>query len=189
MESNLVLMKKSNNRQVWITTGHNLFSEEGHEGIQIERLARITGLNKSGFYHYFGDIHEFLKVLIRDQDRIIDELLPSISRIESYDPGFFELMLQNKNVCFFHIQLVRNRHIKYFFEAHERTNLKIDPLVIPAFSKEIGLSEKSAVPYYEMMRDMFYTRVDYKEFNHEFLRSMMEKFKRMIPVIMNDKSE
>jgi AcrR family transcriptional regulator len=182
-------MKKENSYPIWIKTGYQLFAEEGHEGIQIERLSRITGLNKSGFYHYFGDTHEFLKHLIQENDRIIDEVVEAIAKLDSYDPGFFNLMLQHKYVSFFHIQLVRNRHVRIFREAHQRNNKRIDSLTLPFFSKEVGLPEDVAAPYYEIMRDTFYTRVDFKTMNFEFLHSMMEKFKNMVSIIKEDQPQ
>lgn len=182
-------MKKNNHRQAWITTGYNLFAEEGHEGIQIERLARITGLNKSGFYHYFGDLHEYLKALVKEHDLLVDEFVDQVSDLESYDPGFLDLMLRYKYLCFFHVQLVRNRHVKIFIEAHDRNNLKIDPLVIPLFSNEIGLPLEVAIPYYEAMRDTFLTRVDNRTMNYKFLHDLMDQFKTMVPLILNNGSE
>lgn len=181
-------MKKTNHRQFWLETGYNLFAEEGHEGIQIERLARITGLNKSGFYHYFGDVHEFLKLLVQEHDRVIDGLLSWIGSLESYDPGFFDFMIQNKTVCFFHIQLIRNNHVKIFKEAHERNNLKIDPLVIASFSRELGLTIEVANPFYEYLRDTFYTRVDFRQMDYEFLHSTLENFKTTVKMMIESKS-
>ena len=57
-------MEKAKNSSVWTEVGYNLFAEEGIEGIQVERLARILQLNKSGFYHYFGDIDGYCEELI-----------------------------------------------------------------------------------------------------------------------------
>ncbi len=180
-------MKKDNSYPIWIKAGYNLFAEEGHEGIQIERLSRITGLNKSGFYHYFGDVFEFRKHLTSEHERITDQMLDLISLLDSYDPGFFKLMIQYENTCLFHIQLVRNRHIKLFLETHERINKKIDHKTYPLFIKEVGLSEDTAMPFYEMVRDMFYTRVDLKSFDYESLHSIMEEIKTLIPNILRKK--
>lgn len=133
---------------MWIEAKYNLFAEEWHEGIQIEQLARITRLNKSGFYHYFRDSQEFFKHLIKEHHRNIDNVLEAISNLETYDPGFFNLMLQYKYVCFFHILLVRNRNVRIFLESHECYNKRIDALIIPFFSREVGLPEHVAIPYY-----------------------------------------
>ena len=52
-------MEKHKNSSVWTEEGYRLFAKEGLDGIQVERLARILSLNKSGFYHYFGDLEGF----------------------------------------------------------------------------------------------------------------------------------
>jgi AcrR family transcriptional regulator len=49
-------MEKAKNSSAWTEVGYALFAEEGLDGIQVERLARILKLNKSGFYHYFRDL-------------------------------------------------------------------------------------------------------------------------------------
>ena len=61
------IMEKAKNLSVWTEAGYKLFAEEGLEGIQVERLARILQLNKSGFYHYFGDLDGYCEELIKLQ--------------------------------------------------------------------------------------------------------------------------
>lgn len=180
---------KQNNYHVWIDTGYRLFAEEGHEGILIERLARITGLNKSGFYHYFGDTHEYLKHLIQEHERIIDSLLDPMSKVQNYDPEYLEILVQNKDVAFFQIQLVRNRHMKLFVECHDRNNIKTAPIVTPLFCKELGLPLEAAYPYYEMMRDLYYMRADYKSYNYEFLHSIVEHCKNLVSAIKDSETK
>jgi hypothetical protein len=93
-------------------------------------------------------------------------------------------MIERKYVTFFHVQLVRNRHVKIFLEAHDRNNQKIDTLTLPYFSKEVGLVEEVAKPYYQIMRDVFFTRVNFKTMSYEFLHDLVEKFKNMVPQIL-----
>ncbi len=182
-------MKKVNHYHTWIEVGYQLFAEEGHEGLQIERLSRITGLNKSGFYHYFGDSHEYLKHLLKEHERLVDTLIEPISKLTSYDPGYLEILLQNKRVAFFQIQLIRNRHVKMFVESNDRNYKKTAPYVIPLFCKAIGLSEKAGFPYYEMMRDMYITEADFTSYTYEFLHSMVERFRIMVSIIKEDNGE
>jgi hypothetical protein len=44
-------MSKKNSIRTWLEAGYDQFADEGLEGLQIERLSRITNLNKSGYYH------------------------------------------------------------------------------------------------------------------------------------------
>ncbi len=182
-------MKKVNNYSTWIEAGYQLFAEEGHEGLQIQRLSRITGLNKSGFYHYFGDSHEYINHLLKEHERLVDTLIEPMSKLTSFDPGYLEILLQNKHTAFFQIQLIRNRHVKRFVECNERNNKKTAPFIIPLFCKTIGLSEKAAYPYYEMMRDMYINKADFSSYTYELLHSMVERFKNMVSIIKEDQPE
>jgi AcrR family transcriptional regulator len=71
-----LFMKNTKNLSTWLDTGYELFAREGLEGIQIERLARIVGLNKSGFYHYFGNLeiyrHELVKSHVQKVQQYFD---------------------------------------------------------------------------------------------------------------------
>ena len=55
-------MTKSNTSQKWIEAGYERFAHEGPHGIQVERLARIIGVNKSGFYHYLVIMKSLLNI-------------------------------------------------------------------------------------------------------------------------------
>jgi AcrR family transcriptional regulator len=58
-------MEKVKNSLLWTEEGYNIFAKEGLDAIQVERLARILHLNKSGFYHYFGDLEGYCVELIK----------------------------------------------------------------------------------------------------------------------------
>jgi AcrR family transcriptional regulator len=58
-------MPKPATYRVWIENGYALFAQDGLDGIQVERLAKMVSLNKSGFYHYFGDRESFLEELMK----------------------------------------------------------------------------------------------------------------------------
>lgn len=167
--------KKS--KQKWIETGYELFCEEGHEGIQIERLSRITGLNKSGFYHYFGDFNRFFEALMKDHIRKVDLMAEILPALESYDPDFLNLIVANKSTFCFHIQLVRNRRIKLFLETHNIVNSKIDQKARMLFGKELGLTEEAAARYHDIVRDLFFTRADFKNLTYEFLHALLTEVK------------
>ncbi len=179
--------KSRKSKQKWIETGYELFCEEGHEGIQIERLSRITGLNKSGFYHYFGGFDTYFKNLVKEHIRLVDQLVEILPSLKSYDPEFLNLIVANKSVFCFHIQLVRNRRIKLFLETHTLANSKIDKNARILFAKELGLTEELAAKYHDMVRDLFFTRADFKNLNYEFLQALFKEVKE-IAELMKEKN-
>ncbi|MBC6367410.1 TetR/AcrR family transcriptional regulator [Algoriphagus sp. AK58] len=175
--------KSKKSKQKWIDTGYELFCKEGHEGIQIERLSRITGLNKSGFYHYFGDFDGYYQALMREHIHKIDQISETLPKLKSYDPEFLNLIIENKWAFFFHIQLVKNRHIKLFLETHQIVNSKIDTNARLLFGKELRLNEEATAKYHDMVRDVFFTRADLKNLNYEFLHSLFIEVKTIAQLI------
>ncbi|HSF53704.1 MAG TPA: TetR/AcrR family transcriptional regulator [Algoriphagus sp.] len=175
--------KITKSKQKWINTGYELFCEEGHEGIQIERLSRITGLNKSGFYHYFGDFDRYFDSLMEEHIRLVDQMSERLVILTSYDPDFLNLIIAYKSTFCFHIQLVRNRHIKKFLETHNIVNSKIDVNARLLFAKELGLKEDVAARYHDMVRDLFFTRADFKNLDYDFLHSLLLEVKETAKLI------
>lgn len=174
-------IKKS--KQKWIDTGYELFCEEGHEGLQIERLSRITGLNKSGFYNYFGDLDQYFDSLMEEHNLLVDQMNEVLPTLNSYDPDFLNLIIANKPTFCFHIQLVRNRHIKKFLETHNLVNSKIDGNARILFAKDLGLKADAAARYHDMVRDLFFTRADYKNLNYDFLHTLFLEVKETAQLI------
>ena len=173
--------KKS--RLKWIETGYNLFCEEGHEGIQIERLSRITGLNKSGFYHYFGDFEGYFESLMEEHNRRMNQIALELPTLNEYDPDFLKLIVANKSSFCFHIQLARNKRIRLFEETLLSVNTKLDKTASMLFAKELGLSEVAAERYHEMVRDIFFTRAEHKILTYDFLHSLLQEVKETASLI------
>ena len=101
------IMEKAKNLSVWTEVGYNLFAEEGLDGIQVERLARILQLNKSGFYHYFGDLDGYCEELIKVHKRKTDLYLEDVATVKSIDPDFLMLLVKYKVPVMFQLQLLR----------------------------------------------------------------------------------
>ena len=93
-------MTKPTTYQVWIENGYKIFAQDGLDGIQVERLSKFVNLNKSGFYHYFGDRETFLEQLMKHHMQIARALAEDFRNMEQIDPDFFHLLLK---YCQFHI--------------------------------------------------------------------------------------
>ena len=95
-------MEKAKNSSIWTEAGYDLFAEEGIEGIQVERLARILNLNKSGFYHYFGDLDGYCDELIKLHERKADLYLADLAKVKSIDPDYLMVLVKHKiaDACF-----------------------------------------------------------------------------------------
>ncbi|GAA0881216.1 hypothetical protein GCM10009119_41860 [Algoriphagus jejuensis] len=170
----------------WLNLGYKLFSEEGHEGLQIERLARILGKNKSGFYHFFGDKDTFLERLMELHLEREEALAPKFIVLEKIDSQFIRLMVENKEAILFQTQLVKNRDLKLFQETYHHTNQVIEGVVQSVWVKYLGVSEEVSMKYWRLIRDTFYARVTSKTFNQEWLLDFIEEAKSILSEAQNN---
>jgi AcrR family transcriptional regulator len=180
-------MEKYKNSAMWTEVGYDLFAHEGWQHIQVERLARISQLNKSGFYHYFGDLEGFSLELINMHKRNINIFLQEVRQIKKLDPDYLLLLSKHAKTVMFHVQLTRHRNHNAFYEASEKVDQWIDLGVRQLWLDFISIhgNTELAMRYYHIVRDMFYTRASFQNLNYPFLHDLVKDAKG----VMNKISE
>jgi AcrR family transcriptional regulator len=175
-------LSKNNSEHIWIEVGNNQFAAEGLEGIQVERLARIAGLNKSGYYHYFGDRDSFLEKLMEHHLQLAIPYANELKQVQQFDPEFINLLIKHSTSVMFDSQLVRNRHVKLIEETHAQTRKIVDPILSKLFAEFIGHKDhlEFAVKYYNQVWFMFHGQITFKKMNHPFLRDFMYNAREVI---------
>jgi AcrR family transcriptional regulator len=178
-------MNISNSYKTWIEAGYNQFAIAGLEGIQVEGLARITNLNKSGFYHYFGDRETFLEQLMKHHYSLAITLSNELRKMQLIDPDLFNLLIKYRTPVIAHMQLVRNRHHTLLHEHYQKVNNLIDLVVAPFWAKYLGMHDNLplAQRYFEQARDAFYTRISFENMNEVFLREFFLEAKMLVTEI------
>jgi AcrR family transcriptional regulator len=168
-------MEKNKNSAVWTEKGYDLFAHEGWHRIQVERLARILQLNKSGFYHYFGDFDGFSMELINMHKKNINIFLQDVRQIKNLDPDYLLLLTKHATTIMFQVQLTRYRSHDSFYEVSEKVDQWIDLGVRELWLDFIGVHSKAAfaMRYYHIVRDMFYTRASFQNLNYPYLHNLL----------------
>lgn len=179
-------MKKDSNSSVWAEEGYTLFAKEGIEGVQIERLARILKLNKSGFYHYFGDLNGFCEQLLILHEKKAECYLADAREVTTIDPGYLQLIIDYKIPIMFQIQLIRNKNIQAFKRVAETIDQKEDVVLQDLWTDYIGFHDNPdlAIRYFNIVRDMLYTRLNLQNINYPFLHSMMNEARELMQQII-----
>jgi AcrR family transcriptional regulator len=172
-------MEKVKNSLAWIEEGYHLFAQEGLDGIQVERLARILQFNKSGFYHYFGDIEGFSQELIKMHERKVDHFIADIHQTKVLDPDYLHLLVEHSVTVMFQVQLSRRKDNHAFYALHNRLNDLAGAAVLPLWSDYLGVDFSSDVAwrYFNIVRDMFHTRISFKNLNFGYLHQLVTEVK------------
>jgi AcrR family transcriptional regulator len=175
-------MSKINSEHTWIEAGYNQFAAEGLEGIQVERLARITGLNKSGYYHYFGERDTFLEKLMEHHLQLAITYTNELKQIQQFDPEYIEVLIRYAKNLMFDSQLVRNRHDQLLVKTHQQINEMIDPVLSKLFADFIGHKDhlEFSTKYYNQVRYMFHAQITPERMNYPFLRDFLYEARDVI---------
>lgn len=183
-------MENLSTKEKWIVTGYELFAEEGPKDIRVERLARILDLNKSSFYHFFGDLDYFFQQMVAYHHAQVELYLADVRKCRNFDPDFLHTLVHHKVPVLAHMQLVLNRHVPLFFDAYKQVNVKADRVILPLWSVFIGIPEQPelALQYFEQVRDMFYSRISNNTLNYEFLHALVHEAREIVLKMSNGKA-
>lgn len=167
-------MEKAKNSSHWVDEGYTLFAREGLGGIQVERLARILQLNKSGFYHYFGDIDGFHEAILTRHKKVTESYLEELREIKTIDPDLFQLVVKYKLPVLFNMQSFRQKATGPFHKLATLIDQAESDIVQDLWSGYLGVHHQSvpAIRFFEIVRDMFYMRVTLENFDFKFLRNL-----------------
>ena len=182
-------MSEPNALRKWIETGYELFAEEGPEGIQVERLARILNLNKSGFYHYFGDMESFSKELIKHHYQEFDRFLQDAAGCVNVDPAYAMVLLKHKVAVMAQMHLVRNKSNPMFYGAHKELDDKVGRVVLRIWEDHIGIHNNPELvfQYFGIIRDMFYSRITWETYTYDYLHELAEESRDIVSKINSEK--
>jgi len=180
-------VNKVNHSSAWTESGYDLFAREGDLGLQVERLARITGLNKSGFYHYFGDIEGFHAALLTLHEKTAAIYMEELKGIKSIEPDYLNLLVKYKTPVMFQMQLTRTKSNPYFQKMVELVNQMQETILSPVWCDYLGVDNNSdlGMRYFNIVRDTFYFRVTFQNFSYLHLQNVLGEAR----IILNNLSE
>jgi len=177
-------MPKEKTSEKWIEAGYDLFARKGPEGIHVEKIARTLDLNKSSFYHHFGTLEIFYEYLVLHHYKELDVAMSDAQDAQTLDPEYLNVVLMHKVPFMVQVQLSRHTTNPLFSEAAVKVNQKIDQSVIHLWSKHLGLHNKQlALLFLGFVRDTFYARVTFENFNYAFLRDLARESKAIVEEI------
>lgn len=173
----------------WIKAGYELYGREGIEGVRVERIARDLQLNKSGFYHYFGSMTNFIKSLLHHHAATAKNIALEIGMCESLDPDLLLLMIRQKEFFLMESQLLlRSKPSDHTLKIDEASKV-VNKELLPLWRRATRLPDDSvvALSYLNIILHFFYARIDIKNLTYEFLHSLTLETEDVLNKVMNNK--
>jgi len=166
----------------WIEAGYELLAKEGPNGIQVEKLARQLDLNKSGFYHYFGDREVFVNRLLEHHLEVSKQFLNKLKHLRNFDPEYIDLLIEFRTSTYVQMQLRRNSENPYFKAVFEKVSRRNDMETIALWAAYLNIpnNQTLSLGFWQIARDVFYLRLTFEKMNPEYIRGLVEEVKGLV---------
>lgn len=175
------------NREKWIKEGYSLLAREGLTGIQVERLARIIGVNKSGFYHHFGDRDCYLEELTEYHENLKKNFTAEVTQLKHFDPDYFEVLVEYKDSFFVDIHLGRFRVNPKLKESSGNVRNVNEKKIMPLWAEYINVQDNPELAFeiWKVVRDAVFLRLTYNDMNLESLNRAIKDIKGIFERLKN----
>jgi len=175
-------MAKMTNELIWIEEGYKIFAREGLKGLKVELLAKNLNLDKSEFYHYFGDLAVFCGALLRMHKRIFDNYAQELREIKSIDSDYLHLLIRYKISVMFQMQMTMEKNDVSFQRLREDISKEQSRILEPIWSEYLGILNKPDLTngYFNIVRLMFYARITPENFEYSYLKNFITEAKETI---------
>jgi AcrR family transcriptional regulator len=177
----------TDNREKWIKEGYSLFAKEGPDGIQVERLARIIGVNKSGFYHHFGDREGYLEELTKYHESLTKKFNNVVTHLNHFDPDYFEVLVEYKDSFFVNMHLGRYRLKPKLREASNNGRNVNEKKIFLLWEEYLNITGNHDLAFeiWKVVRDAVFLRLTYNDMNVESLNNAIKDIKGILQRLKN----
>jgi AcrR family transcriptional regulator len=171
--------------QNWIEAGYELFSVNGPDGVQVEKLARMLDLNKSGFYHHFGDREGLFTFIVQHHSRMNEQFYNGISAANSFSPGFLNLVIKYRTAVLVQMQLRKHSDVPMFRDAFQAAKKRNTPLILPLWEDYLKISGNPALSkeLYTIFQDVFFMRIANEDLTFKLAEGIAMNFLRIISAV------
>ncbi len=172
----------TDNKEIWIKNGYEIFAHLGQNGLKVEPLAKKVGKNKSSFYHHFADLELFVDELLKhhlEQSYIIAEKERNAKNI---NPELIGIIVEHKIDLLFNRQLRINREHKRFLSALEKSNEIIGNPFVLLWVRDLGLklTQKQLESIFELALENFYLQINAENLHQQWLSNYFDNLKKIV---------
>lgn len=171
----------SENKDIWIKTGYEIFALSGENRLKIETLAKKVGISKSSFYHHFADMEVFIELLFDyhlQQSKIIACKEKAVKTIE---PELINILIEHKIDLLFNRQLRFNQQNKLYKQTLDKSNQIIGNEFVKLWAADtkLNLNHNQLTGLFELALENFFLLINNENINTEWLSAYFANLKRI----------
>lgn len=169
------------NKDIWIKTGYEIFAFSGESGLKIEVLAKKVGISKSSFYHYFADLEIFVEMLLKFHLHQAQVMANKEKNAKNIDPELINILVEHKIDLLFNRQLRINQQRPHYQETLDKSNQIIGNEFVKlwAIDLNLNLNQSQLESLFELALENFYLQINAENLNAAWLSDYFNNLKRI----------
>lgn len=169
----------TDNKEIWIKTGYEIFAIKGQVGLKIEPLAKKVGKSKSSFYHYFADIELFIETLLKHHIEQSYIIAKKEQNADNIDPELINVLVEHRTDLLFNRQLRINQNIKLFSDTVSLSNKIVGDAFVKVWVKDLSLqlTQKQIEAIFILALENFFLQINADNLNYKWLSEYFANLK------------
>ncbi|MDX2071111.1 MAG: TetR/AcrR family transcriptional regulator [Haliscomenobacter sp.] len=169
------------NKDIWIKFGYEVFAVSGENGLKIETLAKKVGISKSSFYHHFADLEIFVEYLLKHHLQQSQGMADKEKSAKNIDPELINILVEHKIDLLFNRQLRINQQHQHYKETLGKSNQIIGNEFVKLWAKDLNLnlSQGQLESLFELALENFYLQINAENLNPTWLSAYFNNLKRI----------
>jgi AcrR family transcriptional regulator len=171
----------TDNKEIWIKTGYEIFALHGQAGVKIEPLAKAVGKSKSSFYHHFADLELFIDFLLKHHIEQSYIIAAKEQKATQVDPELINILVEHKTDLLFNRQLRIHQNIKLFSEILEKSNKIVGDAFVNLWAKalDLQLPRHKIEGVFTLALENFFLQINAENLNYSWLSAYFANLKQI----------
>lgn len=169
-------------KQEWIETGYAFVAKNGFANLSVNFIAREVGKSKSSFYHYFGNLEQFITSLLEHHLYRTKLFTTELNKYENGSPEMIHAFLNYKVDTFFHKQIRINRDQPLYKEYVEKAFELYETAIAEKWANHVGLEHRRifAQKFNRFVSEHFSLTITPETFTYEWLENYSKEIIEMV---------
>jgi AcrR family transcriptional regulator len=171
----------TDNKEIWIKTGYEIFALSGKEGLKIEPLAKKVGKSKSSFYHFFADLELYIDDLLKYHIEQSYVMAAKEQQAKNIDPELITALIEHRVDLLFNRQLRINQNIKSFSDTLAQSNKIVGNAFVEVWVKDLNLqlTQKQIEGIFTLALENFFLQINADNLNYKWLSGYFANLRKI----------
>jgi AcrR family transcriptional regulator len=176
-------------KEKWLEVGYRQFAEHGPDLLSINKISHEIGTSRASFYHYFGDIGNFIDDLLSMHWQTVERfIITGKDTCQNLFPDLYDLIAEYPVSQQFSMQLFHarsNPEFNFLFIKMYEAIAKAFALKLFAMEYQLNQNENDVYKLWLTVGETWYSRLSPQDLSSSTLQKHAREIMKSVSNFMN----